>query len=143
MHPTRRFLPLLRLLPPRLRRAVVLLLLGLMVAGRVLSPVGGSLELAASEGPVFLTAELCVSVPAVEGGSSGETTPSLGHDCCWWMCGVSALALAVLAVVLPLLLPDDRRRWRGGWTVRTVAPPGLLWRAVCPSRAPPRMAFSA
>lgn len=127
---------LLRLLPPRLRLAVLSLLVVLVVAGRTLSPVGGSLMLAASDGPAFLTAELCVSMPGDGGVMAGGDLLSSAHDCCWWMSGVSALALTVLAAVL-LLVPYAGRIIPAGWAVLTTLPPRLLWRAVCPSRAPP------
>lgn len=131
---------LLRLLPPRLRLAVLSLVLVLVVAGRIISPVGGSLMLAASDGPAFLTAELCVAMPGDGGAMAGSDLLSSAHDCCWWMSGVSALALIVLAAVL-LLVPHVLRRAGAGWTIRTILPPRLLWRAVCPSRAPPQGVF--
>lgn len=126
---------LLRARLPGLRMALLSLLLGLVVLGRALSPVGGSLLAAADGGPVFLTAELCAGM--TDSGDRMAANPlSSAHDCCWWMSGAAAVALAVFIAVM-LLVPDLRRAEAVRRSVRITAPPRLLWRFACASRAPP------
>lgn len=128
---------LLRARLPGLRMALLSLLLGLVVLGRALSPVGGSLMAAADGGPVFLTAELCAGM--TDSGDRMAANPlSSAHDCCWWMSGAAAAALVLVALTaVLLLLPDLRRAEAVRWSVRITAPPRLLWRFACASRAPP------
>lgn len=122
----------------------------LVLIGRILSPVGGSIMAAvlADDHPVFLTSELCLTMPMQSGyGQTGYglsddgngSSMTSAHDCCWWMCGVSLLAVLVVAAGLVLF----------GAVVRPtrheppVPLPRAVWRRSHPPRAPPLGCLSA